>query len=336
MAFFLRRPFAVSSALRQAPKLSNTTRFIHNSPLKPTQAPKPQPTASSVFSKSRQTFQNAFRRTYMQQSYNANTGSMGQKLMYGAAIVGGTVLATNFVFNRETREDGGMPHFERSYLNETFMHTGLGLGIIAIAARALHTTGWSYRLMAMNPWAVLGVGLVGSIGSMYGTFYTSPDNYVMKYGFWTLFNLTQAALLSPLMFYNPALLARAGIYTVGLMGSIAFVGATAKQEKYLYLGGPLLAGVVLVAISGLAPMVLPATAARTLMWSERIWLYGGLAVFGGFTLYDVQKVLHHARLAERGYMKRDVVNESVNLELDFINIFVRMVQILSMRNNSRK
>ncbi|KAJ5667238.1 Bax inhibitor 1-like protein [Penicillium longicatenatum] len=336
MAFFLRRPFAVSSALRQAPKLSNTARFIHNSPLKPTQATKPQPGASSVFNKSRQTFQNAFRRTYMQQTYNTQGGSMGQKLMYGVAIVGGTVVATNFIFNRETREDGGMPDYERSFLNETFMHTGLGLGIIAIAARALHTTGWSYRLMAMNPWAVLGVGLVGSIGSMYGTFYTSPDNYVMKYGCWTLFNLTQAALLSPLMFYNPALLARAGIYTVGLMGSIAFVGATAKQEKYLYLGGPLLAGVVLVAISGLAPMVLPATAARSLMWSERIWLYGGLAVFGGFTLYDVQKVLHHARLAQRGLIKRDVVNESVSLELDFINIFVRMVQILGMRNNNRK
>lgn len=139
-----------------------------------------------------------------------------------------------------------------------------------------------------------------------------------------------------MMFFNPALLARAGIYTVGLMGSIAFVGATAKQEKYLYLGGPLLAGVTLVALSGLAPMVLPATAARTLMWSERIWLYGGLAVFGGFTLYDVQKILHHARLAQRGVIKRDVVSESVSLELDFINIFVRMVQILGMRGNNRK
>lgn len=138
------------------------------------------------------------------------------------------------------------------------------------------------------------------------------------------------------MFFNPALLARAGIYTVGLMGSIAFVGATAKQEKYLYLGGPLLAGVTIVALSGLAPMVLPVTAARTLMWSERIWLYGGLAVFGGFTLYDVQKILHHARLAQRGLIKRDVVNESVSLELDFINIFVRMVQILGMRSNNRK
>jgi FtsH-binding integral membrane protein len=121
-----------------------------------------------------------------------------------------------------------------------------------------------------------------------------------------------------------------------MMGSIAFVGATAKQEKYLYLGGPLLAGVAIVALSGLAPMVIPATAARTLMMTENIWLYGGLAVFGGFTLYDVQKVLHHARLAEQGLRPEDPVNEAISLELDFINIFIRMVQILAMSQNRRK
>lgn len=138
-------------------------------------------------------------------------------------------------------------------------------------------------------------------------------SYIQKYALWTGFNVTQAALLSPLMFMQPALLARAGLYTLGMMGSIAFVGATAKQEKYLYLGGPLLAGVAIVALSGLAPMVIPATAARTLMVTENLWLYGGLAVFGGFTLYDVQKILHHARLAEAGAIKGDVVNESVSL-----------------------
>jgi len=257
------------------------------------------------------------------------------KLLYGAAIVGGTAVAINVVFNRETREDGGMPEYERSFLNETFLHTGLGIGIIGVAARALHTSGWSYRLMATNPWAVIGLSLVASIGTMYGTFYTAPENYIQKYALWGAFNLTQAAILSPLMFMQPALLARAGIYTLGMMGSIAFVGATAKQEKYLYLGGPLLAGVCIVALSGFAPLVLPATAARTLMWTENIWLYGGLAVFGGFTLYDVQKILHHARLAERGLVKRDAVNESISLELDFLNIFIRMVQILGMRNNKR-
>jgi growth hormone-inducible transmembrane protein len=138
------------------------------------------------------------------------------------------------------------------------------------------------------------------------------------------------------MFMQPAILARAGLYTVGMMGSIAFVGATAKQEKYLYLGGPLLAGVAIVALSGLAPLVLPATAVRTLMFTENIWLYGGLAVFGGFTLYDVQKILYHARMAERGLIKRDAVNESISLELDFLNIFIRMVQILGMQGQRRK
>ena len=223
-----------------------------------------------------------------------------------------------------------MPPFEREYLNQTFLHTGLGIGIIGLAARTLHSSGWSVRLMSASPWAVMGLGLVGSIGTMMGTFYTPPENFIQKYALWTGFNLTQAALLSPLMFLQPALLARAGLYTVGMMGSIAFVGATAKQEKYLYLGGPLLAGVAIVALSGLAPLVMPVTATRTLMWTENIWLYGGLAVFGGFTLYDVQKILAHARAAERGMGRKDVVNESVSLELDFINIFIRMVQILGM------
>lgn len=99
-----------------------------------------------------------------------NSGTLAQRLLYGAA--------TNMLFNRETREDGGMPPFERQFLNETFMHTGLGIGIIGVAAKALHNSGWSYRLMTTNPWVVLGVGLAASIGTMYGTFATSPDKSV--------------------------------------------------------------------------------------------------------------------------------------------------------------
>ncbi|MCJ1476227.1 hypothetical protein MMC13_004893 [Lambiella insularis] len=338
MAFTLRQPFTFTAALKRAPQtLSISSRPFHH--LTPAQ----RPAAFSLVKHTSPTplpsrLQNAFKRTYMQPASPAagpSAGNLTQRLLYGAGIVGGTILATNLLFNRETREDGGMPPFERSYLNETFAHTGLGVGIIGVAARALHHSGWSVRLMASNPWLVIGGGLAMSIGTMYGCFATSPDNYIPKYAFWTAFNVTQAAFLAPLMFMSPALLARAGLYTVAMMGSIAFVGATAKTDKYLYLGAPLLAGVAVVAVSGFAPLVLPATAVRTLMWTENIWLYGGLAVFGGFTLYDVQKVLHHARLAERGVMKRDAVNESISLELDFINIFIRMVQLLGMQQRKR-
>ncbi|KAI9801852.1 MAG: hypothetical protein M1833_002166 [Piccolia ochrophora] len=351
MASMLRRPFALTSSISTAtrqvtkPSISNATlRAFHQGPAKTSPqtffSPRNSTSTLSSLSKGKHNvFGQAFRRSYMEQpaqTARPDTGNMKQRLLYGAGIFGGTLFAINLVFNRETREDGGMPPFEQSYLNETFLHTGLGIGIIGVAAKALHQSGWSYRLMATNPWAVIGVSLAVSIGTMYGTFATSPQNYVQKYALWTGFNVAQAAILSPLLFLQPALLARAGLYTVGVMGSLAFVGATAKQEKYLYLGGPLLAGVAVVALSGFAPLVLPVTATRTLMWSENIWLYGGLAVFGGFTLYDVQKILHHARLAERGVIPRDAVNESISLELDFINIFVRMVQIMGMSKGNRK
>ena len=183
MAFILRRPFAVSAGLKQISRPSPGVRLFHNSPVKSNTFFNSKPTtpASSTLAKSKTTFQNAFRRTYMQQpAYAQDRGNLTQKLMYGAAIVGGTIVATNLIFNRETREDGGMPPFERQYLNQTFMHTGLGIGIIGVTAKALHSSGWSYRLMATNPWIVVIGGLALSIGSMYGTFHTPPEEQVLQ------------------------------------------------------------------------------------------------------------------------------------------------------------
>lgn len=224
MAFMLKRPFGITAALRQAPRAAQTSqstalRLFHTTPLErqPHIFNKAQP---ALLSRSRNVFQATFRRHYTPPaSINPTaSGDLKSRLLYGAGIFGGTLLAINLIFNRETREDGGMPPFERAYLNETFAHTGLGLGIIAIAARQLHASGWSYRLMAANPWLVLGVGLAGSIGTMIACRATDPSNYVQKYALWTAFNLTQAALLTPLLFVQPALLARAGLYTVGMMG----------------------------------------------------------------------------------------------------------------------
>ncbi|CAG8980642.1 hypothetical protein HYALB_00012723 [Hymenoscyphus albidus] len=293
-------------------------------------------TPLNAFTKAR----NAFRQSRSYQmpaaSPTASSATLMQKLAVGGALVGGGLVVTNLMFNRETREDGGMPPFERAYLNDTFMHTGLGVGIIGLSARAMFQSPLVYRMMATNPWIVMIGGLAVSIGTMMGTRATSPDNYVQKYALWSAFNVTQGVLLAPLLFMAPpAIMAKAGLYTMAMMGSISFVGATAKQEKYLYIGGPLMAGLAVVAVSGLAPLVVPVTAVRTLAFTENLWLYGGLAVFGGFTLYDVQKILAHARMAERGLIPKDPVNESISLELDFLNIFIRMVQILMMQQRRK-
>jgi hypothetical protein len=177
MSFILRRPFAVSAGLKQISKSSSAARLFHHSPPRSNSflISSTKPTPSNAL-KSKTPFQNAFRRAYTpQQAYQVPTGNLTQRLLYGAALVGGTIVATNLIFNRETREDGGMPPFEREYLNQTFLHTGLGVGIIGVAASALHRSGWSYRLMAMNPWLVICVSLAASIGTMYATFHTDPN-----------------------------------------------------------------------------------------------------------------------------------------------------------------
>ena len=171
MAFVVRRPFAITSALKSLPKASQPAlRTFHTAP------------KSSIIAKSQHAFkpitQRPFQRFYSNPALPTQSGGLGQRLLYGASIFGGAVILTNVIFNRETREDGGMPPFERAYLNETFLHTGLGVGMIGVAARALHSSGWSVRLMSMNPWLAVGGGLALSIGSMITTRSIDPDKYV--------------------------------------------------------------------------------------------------------------------------------------------------------------
>lgn len=56
-----------------------------------------------------------------------------------------------------------------------------------------------------------------------------------------------------------------------------------------------------------------------------IYMYGGLVLFGGFTLYDTQRIVHNAE-TESYY---DPVNESIGIYLDTINIFIRIAMLLN-------
>lgn len=152
------------------PFRTTATRAFHQA------SSKSRPTAS-VATAARNALLRGSSRTYMQQ---AAPGVQGQasplrKLLVGGAIFGGTLVAINVVFNRETRDDGGMPVYEREYLNDTFLHTGLGVGIIALSARQMIQSGFVYRLMVTNPWVVGIGGLALSFGTMYGTRAISPD-----------------------------------------------------------------------------------------------------------------------------------------------------------------
>lgn len=93
-----------------------------------------------------------------------------------------------------------------------------------------------------------------------------------------------------------------------------------------------MAGLTGVCIASLAPLVLPATATVTLGLMNNISLYGGLFVFSGLVLWDTKKIVMNA---ENAADPRELspINESLNIYLDFINIFVRL---LTLSNNKKK
>jgi growth hormone-inducible transmembrane protein len=137
-----------------------------------------------------------------------------------------SVVVIDGFLNRQTRD--GLSTTEQAVLHDTFKYTGGGLVLTAIAARSIFKSGFAFRIMSANPWLVLGVSLVGSIGTMMGTYYTPPEKTIQKHLFWLGFNACQAATLSPLFLFSPAILSRAALYTVGIVGSLSYVGATAK------------------------------------------------------------------------------------------------------------
>merc|ERR1712186_183535 len=100
-------------------------------------------------------------------------------------------------------------------------------------------------------------------------------------------------VVAPLCLLGGPILTRAAWYTAGMVGGLSTIAITAPSDKFLYMGGPLAMGFGVVFMSSIASAFLPPTTALGAgLYS--IALYGGLVLFGGFILYDTQKIIHKA------------------------------------------
>jgi hypothetical protein len=160
--------------------------------------PASRPSAFQRFTKSHSQSRPITALTDSQVIQRPNDAERWKRIAATTAVVVGGAAALSLFNNRETRE-GGLSPFEASFLNKTFTYVGGGLGITAASAYALHRSGASYRIMRANPWLVMGVSLVASIGSMTMAMSTNPDNTGAKHFWWTAFNIAQSATLSPLL-----------------------------------------------------------------------------------------------------------------------------------------
>ena len=132
------------------------------------------------------------------------------------------------------------------------------------------------------------------------------------------------SLLPIIHMYSMPIIYDALIATSMTMGSLGVVAYNSPSEQFLKMGGPLAVGMGGLMGVSLLSILYPGSPALT-----SIWLYGGLALFSAYVLYDTQKIIYNAKTMKQ----YDPVNNSIGIYLDSINIFIRFVQILG---NSKK
>jgi FtsH-binding integral membrane protein len=239
----------------------------------------------------------------------------------------------------------------KQHLRATYAHFAGGLVMTGGFTYLFHRAAWPTRLITANTWVSIGGILLFNLGSGFATQMIDQHQHpVWKYTAWTLFNSSFGLILSPLCHLESNLLARAALLSTGVVISISAVGITARREQYLWLGAPLskflinislndlyglVAGLSVICLASIGSSILPATAIRTLSLLECISLYGGLAIFSGILLFDTQKMIANAEKAQDARTLSSI-DESLNIYLDTINIFIRILALLNKDNERKK
>lgn len=226
-------------------------------------------------------------------------------------------------------EDMFYPDFVRTRLSNTFYSLAGGLGATALAAAGTFQSGLFARMAAANPMVLFGGTLIGTIASMMICrsidWNTSPVAKLAAFG---AFTGIMGMSLAPVCMMAGPIVGRAALYTGGIVGGLSLVAANSPNDRFLKMGGTLGIGLGVVVVASFGSMFFPASPLL-----HNVALYGGLALFSGFVLYDTSRIIAHAKLLSDAQF--DPINECIGLYMDTINIFIRLVQIMSGSSRRR-
>jgi len=200
-------------------------------------------------------------------------------------------------------------------------------GALSISMMAAGAGGAFHLYTGLN----LGIlALLGGIGCMLGLALTPNEskNQLTRLGCLVGFagctGLSMGPLLQQVMMINPSIITTAFFATCLIFICFSLSALWADERSYLYLGGTLLSGLTTLCFLGFVNIFF----GSQLIY--QIHLYGGLFIFCGFILYDTQLII-----AKHKNGDNDFLWHSVDLFLDFINIFRRIMVILANKENKK-
>ena len=110
-----------------------------------------------------------------------------------------------------------------------------------------------------------------------------------------------------------------------MFACLAAAAALSPRRSMLWLAGFLSLGLSMLALMGLANLFIRSPALTNM------YLYGGLALFCVFVLFDTQMIIERFNAGDN-----DFLSHSISLFLDLIQIFVRLLIILAKKKKEEK
>ncbi|KXJ09778.1 Growth hormone-inducible transmembrane protein [Exaiptasia diaphana] len=168
------------------------------------------------------------------------------------------------------------PQVVKDRIRSTYGYFAGSLAITAMSAYAVSRSRAVHTMMRSSPLLVVGGSMVAMIASSI-----------------VWHSALVGAVLAPMVLIGGPLVLRAAVVTGGVVGALSLTAACAPDGKFLTWGGPLALALGGVFMASLGTLFLPATSAVG-AGLQAITTYGGLVVFGGFLLYDTQKIIRVA------------------------------------------
>ncbi len=209
---------------------------------------------------------------------------------------------------------------QQSFITKVFGWMTLGLLLSGSVAYLLGSSGFypqggMFWLVALGTIG-LSIGLSAGINKMSAG--TATTLFV-------IYSILMGVFLSVIfVVYQLGTIYAAFFSTAGMFGVMALIGATTKRDLTRF-GSFLMMALIGVFIATFVGM----------FWANSvitfIWLYVGLLVFLGLTVYEVwviKKSAGYAQSLSAGGQRKMAIVAALSLYLSFINIFVRMLAIL--------
>jgi len=144
-------------------------------------------------------------------------------------------------------------------------------------------------------------------------------------GFAFLTGLGLGPTLDFVIAVNPSLVVTSFLGTSVIFVCFTLSALYAQRRSYLFLGGTLMSGLSLLCVLSLVNLFMGS------VMVFKMHMYLGLIVMCGFVLFDTQLIIEKAENGDKDY-----VWHCVDLFLDFITIFRKLMVILAMNDKDKR